>query len=296
MFTLAHLSDLHLASTPRLTQLMSKRGLGLINWYRKRRNIHRPEVLDAITRDLKTQSSDHIAVTGDLVNFSLPDEYARARAWLATLGNARDVTVVPGNHDVYVRGAEAVPAEFWGDYMRDDDGFERFPYLRRRRDVALIALSTAVPTKPLMATGRLGMTQLSRFAEMLDQTRDLFRIVLMHHPPVSPLQRYLRRLVDAPALRRVLAEKGADLLLHGHDHRSSLVWLDGPNSTKIPAVGVSSASAAAAHGDEGAAAYHLFNIDDATKTGAAKTFRCEMTARQLAADGVIREIERKVLI
>ena len=296
MFTLAHLSDLHMASTPRLTQLMSKRGLGLINWHRKRNAIHRPEVLDAITRDLKTQSFDHIAVTGDLVNFSLPDEYARARGWLATLGNARDVTVVPGNHDVYVRGAEAMPAEFWGDYMRGDDGFERFPYLRRRGDVALIALSTGVPTGPFMATGRLGMTQLSHFAEMLDQTRDLFRIVLIHHPPASPLRRYLRRLVDAPALRRVLAEKGADLLLHGHDHRSSLVWLDGPNSERIPAVGVPSAASTAPHGDEGAAAYHLFNIDDATKNGAIETFRCEMIARQRAADGVIREIERKVLI
>jgi 3',5'-cyclic AMP phosphodiesterase CpdA len=290
MFVLAHLSDLHMASPPRLSQLMSKRGLGLINWYRKRSNIHRPEVLDAITCDLKTQSFDHIAVTGDLVNFSLPVEYACARAWLAKLGNARDVSVVPGNHDVYVRGAEAMPAQFWGDYMRGDDGRDGFPYLRRRGEVALIALSTAVPTGPFMATGWLGATQLSGFAEMLDATREAFRIVLIHHPPASPPRRYLRRLVDAPALRRVLAEKGADLLLYGHDHRSSLLWLDGPSGMKIPAVGVPSASAATPHGDEGAAAYHLFKID-----GATKNFRCEMIARQRGSDGVIREVERKTL-
>ena len=53
MFTLAHLSDLHMASRPAGLQLVSKRGLGLINWHRKRKHIHRPEVLDAITRDLK---------------------------------------------------------------------------------------------------------------------------------------------------------------------------------------------------------------------------------------------------
>jgi 3',5'-cyclic AMP phosphodiesterase CpdA len=126
---------------------------------------------------------------------------------------------------------------------------------------------------------------------MLGQTRDAFRVVLIHHPPQSPLWRYLRRLIDAPALRRVLAEQGAELLLHGHDHRSSLVWLDGPNGTKIPAVGVPSASAAAAHGDEGTAAYHLFKID-----GVAKQWRCEMIARQRCADGIIREVERKVLV
>ncbi len=32
MFTLAHLSDLHLAVEPRGSQLLSKRGLGYINW------------------------------------------------------------------------------------------------------------------------------------------------------------------------------------------------------------------------------------------------------------------------
>ncbi len=290
MFTLAHLSDLHMAVEPRGWQLTSKRGLGYINWLRKRKAIHRPEVLDAIVRDLKSQSSDHIAVTGDLVNFSLPDEYARARDWLAALGSPRDVTTLPGNHDVYVPGVEAMPARFWGDYMRGDDGLDRFPFLRRRGDVALIALSSGVATGPFMATGRLGERQLSRLAEILMQTRDAFRVVLIHHPPQSPLRRYLRRLVDASALRQVLAEQGAELLLHGHDHRSSLVPLAGPGGTKIPAIGVPSASAAAPHGDEGAAAYHLFKIDRA-----AKQWRCEMIARQRSADGVIREVEREIL-
>src|ERR1700691_4339199 len=162
MFTLAHLSDLHLASPPRLAQLLSKRGFGFINWQRKRKYIHGPEVLDAITRDVKSQSFDHIAVTGDLVNLSLPDEYFRARQWLETLGSPRDVTVVPGNHDVYVRAAEPMPAQDWGDFMRGDNGIDRFPFLRRRGDVSLIALSTGVTTGPFMATGRLGKRQLER--------------------------------------------------------------------------------------------------------------------------------------
>src|SRR5579863_5595488 len=169
MFTLAHLSDLHMAVEPHGLQLLSKRGLGYINWLRKRKKIHRPEVLDALVRDLKTQSFDHIAVTGDLVNFSLPEEYAGARDWLTALGNPHDVTAMPGNHDVYVRGVEAMPAQFWGDYMRGNDGLDRFPFLRRRGDVALIALSTGLPSGPFMATGRLGNRQLSRFAETLDQ-------------------------------------------------------------------------------------------------------------------------------
>jgi 3',5'-cyclic AMP phosphodiesterase CpdA len=288
MFTLAHLSDLHLATEPRLAQLISKRGLGYINWQRKRKYVHRPEALDAITRDLKLHSFDHVAVTGDLVNLSLPDEYIRARRWLEMIGPPTDVTVVPGNHDAYVHGVEQTPAEFWGDYMRGDDGLDRFPFVRQRGNAALIALSTGLPTAPFLATGCLGTRQLSRFADALDQTRGSFRIVLIHHPPVSPFRRFLRRLTDGAALRCVLADKGAELLLHGHDHRESLIWLDGLGGRKIPAVGVPSASAAAPHGEENGAGYHLFNID-----GATGNWRCEMTARSRDADGTIHDGERR---
>ncbi|HTV35743.1 MAG TPA: metallophosphoesterase, partial [Xanthobacteraceae bacterium] len=64
MFVLAHLSDLHMASRPRLAELAGKRGLGFINWQRKRKFVHRPQVLDAITREVKACGADHIAVTG----------------------------------------------------------------------------------------------------------------------------------------------------------------------------------------------------------------------------------------
>ncbi len=289
MFTLAHLSDLHLASRPKAGQLVSKRGLGFINWHRKRKAIHRPEAAAAITRDLKGVAVDHIAVTGDLVNLSLPEEYKRARAWLEALGGPSDVTVVPGNHDVYVRGVEPCPAAFWGDYMRGDDGLVRFPFLRRRGDVALIALSTGLPTAPLLATGLLGPDQLARLAELLEQTRGAFRIVLIHHPPLSPPRRHLRRLVDGDGLRAVLAQKGAELLLHGHDHRRALVWLDGPQR-KIPALGVPSVSAAKPHGEENAAGYHLFHID-----GGAGAWRCVMVARERGADGAVREVARQTI-
>ncbi len=186
MFTLAHLSDLHMALQPRLIELVGKRGLGFINWHRKRKHIHRRDVLDDITRDLKAQPADHIAVTGDLVNLSLPIEYARARDWLETIGSPHNVTVIPGNHDVYVRRVEEAPAEYWGDYMTGDDGLKRFPFLRRRNGTALIALSSGVATGPFMATGRLGERQLAQLAEILEQTRDAFRIVLIHHPPLEP--------------------------------------------------------------------------------------------------------------
>jgi 3',5'-cyclic AMP phosphodiesterase CpdA len=287
MFTLAHLSDLHLALTPKVSELASKRGLGYINWLRKRKYIHRPDVLAAITRDLQTRSADHIAVTGDLTNFSLPGEYAWARRWLESIGRPTEVTAIPGNHDVYVHGAEELPGKFWADYMRGDDGLERFPFVRRRGDIALIALSTGLPTEPFLATGSLGQRQLVRLVEALEQTRGSFRIVLIHHPPLSPPRRYFRRLVDGPELRRILAAQGAELLLHGHDHRRALVWLEGSGNRKIPAVGVASASAQGKHAHEDSAGYNVFRIE-----GARGDWRCETVSYQRGSDGVIGECAR----
>lgn len=289
MFVLAHLSDLHLTSLPRIPNLAGKRGLGFVNWQRKRKFIHRRDVLDAITHDVKSQAPDHIAVTGDLVNLSLPAEYVQAKQWLQTLGDPGDVTVVPGNHDAYVRRAERSLAAFWGDYMRGDDGLG-FPFVRRRGNVALIALSTGVPTGPFMATGRLGEKQLAGFADALEQTRGYFRVVLIHHPPKSPPRRFFRRLTDAAGFRGVLAERGAELVLHGHDHRRLVIWLQGPDGTKIPVIGVPSASARARHGDEDPAGYHLFHIDRA-----GEGWVCEMIARERAVDGTIRECGRQTI-
>lgn len=291
MFLLAHVSDLHLSARPRLRQLIGKRGLGFINWHRGRKYVHRRDVLDAITVDLKSSKPDHIAVTGDLVNSSVAAEYDSARAWLDALGPPHDVTVIPGNHDIYVAEAKQGPAEYWGDYMRGDERAApgTFPFERRRGDVALIALSSALPTGPFMATGELGAAQLARFAAALDEARGLFRVVLIHHPPVSSPERYLRRLIDAAEFRDVLAAKGAELVLHGHDHRRSLVWLDGPERT-IAAIGAPSASARAPHGSESAGGYNLFRIG-----GEPGAWRCEMIRRLRGGDGTIHEVERQVL-
>src|SRR5437763_2734154 len=226
MFVLAHLSDPHIGPipTPRVAELINKRGLGLIIWYRKRHRHYRADVLDAIVADMKAQSPGHIAVTGDLVNISLDEEFARAAKWLDTLGKPRDVTLTPGNHDAYIRHAAGHAAEHWGDYMRGDDR-ATFPFVRRRGPLALVALTTSLPTGPFMATGQLGGAQLARLAEILITLarEPVFRVVLIHHPPTHTRKHYMKRLTDAPLLRALLAGPGGAVLLHGHDQGSRLI-------------------------------------------------------------------------
>jgi 3',5'-cyclic AMP phosphodiesterase CpdA len=293
-FTLAHLSDPHLPPLPRpkLRDLAGKRALGYLNWTRNRHKYHRREVLDALVSDMQAQDPDHIAVTGDLVNLALEAEFAPARAWLESVGAPDRVTVIPGNHDAYVR----VTAHRFGEVLRhylDGDEAPRagaaFPYLRRRGPLALISVSSAVPTPPLMATGRLGRAQMDALARILAQLSEeqAFRVLLIHHPLRSNAR--AKRLTDSSQLRALLKQHGVELILHGHDHVHSTIWIEGPNGS-IPAIGVPSASALA-HGRYPAAAYNLFSIE---RDGEA--WRCEQIVRGMGDDLQVQQLQQTRLI
>jgi 3',5'-cyclic AMP phosphodiesterase CpdA len=297
VFTLAHLSDPHLSPMPwpRPRELVGKRALGLLNWHLRRRREHRAEVLDAILQDLAAQTPDHVAVTGDLVNVALPGEFITGRAFLQRVGSPDRVSLVPGNHDAYVRGAASYAQQHWGDYTRGDQPIVgkspgQFPFVRQRGPLVLIGVSTAVPTGPLMATGRIGDEQLRRLDAVLAQLagQPHFRLVLLHHPPTPHPGDRLKCLTDSGPFREIVRRHGADLVLHGHLHMNALAWLDGP-TRKVPAIGVPAASATE-HGDE-RAAYHLFRI--AAEAGG---WRCEWITRGFGPDADrIAELARRLL-
>jgi 3',5'-cyclic AMP phosphodiesterase CpdA len=293
-FTLAHLSDPHLPPlpTPRLRDLAGKRALGYLNWTRNRHRYHRRDVLDALISDMQTHRPDHVAITGDLVNLALEGEFAPSRGWLESIGTPDRVTVIPGNHDAYVRITRHRFAEAWGDYVHAQEipgAAVLFPSVRRRGPLALISLSSAVPTPPLMATGRLGRVQLDALEPMLLRlsTEQAFRVLLIHHPLRSTSR--AKRLTDSSRLLAILKRHGVDLILHGHDHVHSRIWIDGPKAA-IPVIGVPSASALA-HGRYPAAAYNLFEIER-ERAG----WRCEQTIRGMDAVLRIGELQRTRLI
>ncbi|HEY0219682.1 MAG TPA: metallophosphoesterase [Afipia sp.] len=263
-FLLAHLSDPHLGPMPlpRGFDLFGKRALGYMNWQRKRHAVHRREVLAQIVADIHAQRPDHIAITGDLVNIALPAEFVEAASWLKSVGPPHDISLVPGNHDAYDISTRHHYARAWSDYLRGDDGAAppAFPYVRRRGPLALIGVSTAIPTAPFMATGLLGREQREALNEILPQLarEKLCRVLMIHHPPYIAPGRWTARLRDADDLRDILKHHGVELLLHGHDHRHATVWFDGPNG-KIPVIGVPSSSASSG-GHHHPAAYNLFSI------------------------------------
>ncbi len=264
-FLLAHLSDSHIGPLPqpRLLDLAGKRLTGYVNW-KRRFHIHSMGVLGQILTDIAEHKPDHTAMTGDILNIGLPEEFPVARKWLETLGSPQDVSFVPGNHDAYVRSAVPRIRETFAPWCSNDgEGHSSFPYLRVRGDVALIGLSSAIPTAPLLASGNIGPQQRAAFEKLLVQTaaQGLCRVVMIHHPPWVGGASFGRGLRDARQFEEIVARHGVELVIHGHNHRLMVKKLNG-GEREAPVVGVASASAVPGS-PRHRAAWHLYSIERA---------------------------------
>jgi 3',5'-cyclic AMP phosphodiesterase CpdA len=273
MFRLVQVSDPHFQAfrLSSVRQLLGKRALGALNLLVRRRRKHRMELLQALLEDLRQRSFDHLVLTGDLCNVALESEWQAALRWLAATELPADrVTVIPGNHDAYVPEVveagsfERLFAAYQTAELRDDGA--TYPFVRLRDGVALVGVSSAVPTGDLGAWGRVGDAQLGRLEALLarPEVKARRRVVLIHHPPVVNRAGEDRNLRDRQALQALLARTGADLVLHGHDHRDFTQELCGPAGTRIPVVGAGSASYAGR--PEHCARYNLYEIDSGSLT------------------------------
>lgn len=293
MFRLAHLTDPHVGpiARPRLRQLLGKRATGYVNWRRGRSRHHDMEILAALVADLRGQPHDHVACTGDLCNIGLPSEWSTARVFLEALGASDAVSFVPGNHDAYVRGSLEGLLRACGGWTEGDDGRASvFPYVRRRGPLALVGLSSAIPTKPFVASGRLGPSQIDAAETLLkdlaSEPEPPFRVVMIHHPPHPRGASPGRELKDADAFTAMIGRAGADLILHGHNHVGSVAFVDGPGGVGVPVVGAPSASAVS-HGGalHRRASYHVYTV-----TRANASYTIEAKERGLTETGAIADL------
>lgn len=265
MITLAHISDVHLSPLPTVSprELLSKRITGYVNWKLKRSHYMQRDTMGNLIAHLQKQNPDITAVTGDLVNLAAKEEIEQAGKWLETLGPVEKICAIPGNHDAYIEGTLEQAQQRWGAYMSGElTGDHAFPYVRRIDNVAIIGCSSGVPQLPFIAAGRISPEQADRLGAQLKELGEqgFFRVVLIHHPPVAEYARsWSKGLRGAKYFRDTIKKNGAELVLHGHLHKSMISAIDGPDH-EIPVVGVAAASANAAHGDH-PARYNLFEIE-----------------------------------
>ena len=246
---LAHISDVHLGPLPKVkrSELFSKRITGYVNFRRNRMNADQPEITARLISFLKQLAPDHTVITGDLINLGLDLEIENAGNWLAGLGKPEDNTVVLGNHDAYVRGSRDKAMAAWQPWICGDDrkpvaSADDYPVLRRRGGVSLIGCNSARASAPFLATGYFRKDQAKRLAEVLrtEHAAGQVTVVLIHHAPFPRATARHKRLIGLSNFTRVIAEHGADLVLHGHTHLATEAWLEGPEK-KVPVICVPAA-------------------------------------------------------
>ncbi len=266
MFRLAHISDLHLHPLPdvRWHQLANKRLTGYLNWKFNRKDKSSNSAFAELITHLLSAGPDHVAITGDLVNLALPEEISRARTFLDQFFSPENCSVIGGNHDAYVPGSFKNCLKAWHPFMTGDSQakpeLQEFPYLRVRGNVAIIACNSAEATLPFMATGYFREQQAMRLSRILKETQGMFRVVLIHHPPLHDATKRHKRLIGTDRFQQTIATHGAELVLHGHTHLATSREIDGTEGKKVPVICVPAAGSSFG-GHRPAGRYNLFEIE-----------------------------------
>jgi hypothetical protein len=128
--------------------------------------------------------------------------------------------------------------------------------------------------------------------KILDRTRDegLYRVIMIHHPPVRGAAPAHKRLFGISTFQKVIARHGAELVLHGHTHLPTLYWIKGKDGP-VPVVGV--AAGGENHGTTSRLAQ--WNLIEIERDG--DHFRTWLTRRGLVGQtGQVAQLSREELI
>jgi 3',5'-cyclic AMP phosphodiesterase CpdA len=244
MLRFLHVSDIHLLDLSGVSpwRYVGKRLTGRLNLALSRKKAHDGRIFDEMMAQGVRLGIDRVVVTGDLTNLALEPEFELCRDKLDAL--PVPVTVIPGNHDAYTAGSvrDARFERYLGHLMQGErPAGAPYPFVQELDDVALIGCSTAIATPPFFATGRLGDEQLRGLAGCLAdlRARGKARVVLIHHPPAPGVSKARHALLDLGAFGDVVAEHGAELVLHGHEHVCIETQLPGPDAP-VPVHGIAS--------------------------------------------------------
>ena len=82
---------------------------------------------------------------------------------------------------------------------------------------------------------------------------------MVHHPPNRGGGGAGRSLSDRREFEEIVSRRGADLVIHGHNHRMTISYIE-RDEVRIPVVGVQSASASGGTRMH-RAGYNLFRIE-----------------------------------
>jgi len=284
---IAHFTDLHVTEPPAdiaWKDLTSKR---LIGWLNLKLGGRHEAMSDAVrigrafVEDVLDQGPDHILFTGDVTGLSLPSEFERAHAVLEKLVEARNVTGIPGNHDVYVKSA--VRHDFFdrwfGSWLQTDlrrrdlpgnlQTAYPWPVVRHVADEAtIVCLLDSRPVWWHDSSGLVSELQLQAAEHVLTNLEPgRAKILALHYAlrrPDGTPDSFLHRLRNAEDVLAMAERARVDLVVHGHIHHRAIL----PAGERVP---VTMANPGPLSFRNRARAYHIYTIENS---------HIELTARR----------------
>ncbi|MBL8919332.1 MAG: metallophosphoesterase family protein [Myxococcaceae bacterium] len=224
---LAHFSDIHVTRFPLAGGFALKRLAAVASWGLAGRRRHfegSDERIASLLAHVEAQQVDHALCTGDLTGVATEAELARAAELFGErLKQPARWSVIPGNHDRYVPGAQGLFEKHFGALCEGAS----FPAVKHLPSgVTLVLLDSARPTSVIDSSGLLGEEQRSKALSVLSDPslKDRFVIVALHYGLLRMTGRRDSRshgLRDDLELMRLVDRDDVtvDLIVHGHLHR-----------------------------------------------------------------------------
>src|SRR5665213_2251075 len=170
---------------------------------------------DVLLADIERLSPDLVVISGDLTQRARSKEFALAKEYIARIPFPS--LVIPGNHDnpLYNMPRRFIrPLKRYKEYITPDlDPF----YIDD--EMAVLGLNTA--RSFTLIHGQIKRRQIVDIERQFSKVPDhLFKIVVTHHPFISPTGRRLRHQIARGGLAlKTIDRCGVDLVLAGHLHR-----------------------------------------------------------------------------
>jgi 3',5'-cyclic AMP phosphodiesterase CpdA len=157
-----------------------------------------------------------VIASGDLTHRGRRDQHERAATFLRSLGFP--LHVIPGNHDI----PYTFPARFTRTFLEFERQWETTEPVYRSPDLQVVGLNSVRAWRH--QSGGLRRRQLENAKELLAEAPDgALRIVTLHHHLLGAPWRSRKKPVShRNAVLASLVSAGAELILAGHIHQSTI--------------------------------------------------------------------------
>lgn len=157
-----------------------------------------------------------VIASGDLTHRGRRDQHERASRFLRGLGVP--LHVIPGNHDI----PYTFPARFTRTFSEFERQWETTEPIYRSEALHVIGLNSVRPWRH--QSGGIRQSQLDRAGKLLGEAPEgAYRIVTLHHHLLgAPWRSRKKPVAKRNHVLASLVECGAELILAGHIHQSTI--------------------------------------------------------------------------